>query len=362
MAVANAVTGTDADRVEPVEHVDLGQRDAGHAADRRRLAHQHRVEPAAAPLAAGDGAEFVAALAQSLPGGPLWSIWVELGRERAAADPRGIGLDDAQHEPGRAGPHAAAAAGGPGDGVGRSDERIGAMVDVEQHALCPLEQDAAAAAPGLVEVAPHRAGERQHEAGDGAEVVFQPLAIDRRLAEPGAQRVMVGTEAVEQGVKLVEMGEVAHPDRAPPDLVFIGRADAAPGRADFAGAAGVLAQAVEVAVDRQDQRAGLGDHQQVGLDPHPLAAQFLDLGLQCPRIEHHPVANHRQRAGDDPRRQQRQFVHLLADHQRMAGIMPALEPHDQVGAAGQPVDDLALALVAPLRADDGDVAQLPIPS
>src|SRR3979490_3155480 len=35
----------------------------------------------------------------------------------------------------------------------------------------------------------------------------------------------------------------------------------------------------------------------------------------------------------------------------MAGIVAALEAHDDVGLFGQPVDDLALALVAPLGPD-----------
>jgi hypothetical protein len=38
---------------------------------------------------------------------------------------------------------------------------------------------------------------------------------------------------------------------------------------------------------------------------------------------------------------------LLADDQRVAGIMAALEARNHIGPAGQPVDDLALALVAP---------------
>ena len=56
-----------------------------------------------------------------------------------------------------------------------------------------------------------------------------------------------------------------------------------------------------------------------------------------------------------PERQQRQLVGLVADDQRVAGVVAALEAHHHVGAAGEPVDDLALALVAPLGADDGDV-------
>ena len=48
-------------------------------------------------LAAGDGAELVAALAELLA-----DVIVLLGRERARADARGVGLDDAEHEAGRA--------------------------------------------------------------------------------------------------------------------------------------------------------------------------------------------------------------------------------------------------------------------
>src|SRR3546814_15501417 len=39
----------------------------------------------------------------------------------------------------------------------------------------------------------------------------------------------------------------------------------------------------------------------------------------------------------------------------MAGVVAALEAADRIGEAGQPVDDLALALVAPLRSDDGNI-------
>ncbi len=39
----------------------------------------------------------------------------------------------------------------------------------------------------------------------------------------------------------------------------------------------------------------------------------------------------------------------IADHERVAGVVPTLETHDRMGAVSQYVDDGALALVAPLQ-------------
>src|SRR5207253_813027 len=98
------------------------------------------------------------------------------------------------------------------------------------------------------------------------------------------------------------MGKVADADRAAPNLVFIGGTDAAPRRADLARTRRVFAQAVEIAMDRQDQRARLGNAQDLRSDLHALLADTLDLGLQRPGIEHHAIADHRRRTADDPAR------------------------------------------------------------
>src|SRR5690606_28202040 len=99
-----------------------------------------------------------------------------------------------------------------------------------------------------------------------AQLVEQRGAVDRRLAEAGAQGVMVRAEPVEQRLELVQVREVADADRAAADLVLVGWADAAPGGADLALARGALAQAVEVAMQRQDQRAVVGDREVLGGD------------------------------------------------------------------------------------------------
>jgi hypothetical protein len=73
-------------------------------------------------------------------------------------------------------------------------------------------------------------------------------------------------------------------------------------------------------------------------------------------IEHDAVADE---AGDpvtnDSRRNQVELVDLVADDQRVTGIVAALKAHDTLGMIGEPVNDLALALVAPLGAHDYDV-------
>src|SRR6267154_267466 len=60
------ITGADLDGVKTVENIELGQGQAVDAAGPHGLAYQRRIEPAAAPLAAGVDAELLAAAADLL--------------------------------------------------------------------------------------------------------------------------------------------------------------------------------------------------------------------------------------------------------------------------------------------------------
>ena len=84
----------------------------------------------------------------------------QLGRERAVAHPGGVGLHDAQHlvDQGRA--DAAGGAGPAGGGRRRGDVRVGAVIEVEQHALGAFEQDVLAGLDLLVQEARGVAHER----------------------------------------------------------------------------------------------------------------------------------------------------------------------------------------------------------
>jgi hypothetical protein len=146
---ATAIGGAEIDLVKAVEHVELGQRDTVDAAGLDRLPHCHRVKPAAAPLASGDDAEFAAALAELLA-----DRVVELGRKRAAADARRVGLGDTEHVADRGGCDPRPGRSLSRDRIRRGDNGVGAVIDIEHRLLRPLEQNPLAAVAGIIEQAP----------------------------------------------------------------------------------------------------------------------------------------------------------------------------------------------------------------
>ena len=111
----------------------------------------------------------------------------------------------------------------------------------------------------------------------------------------------------------------------------------------------------------QDERSVIGQHQRFGGDFHPLPLNAFDLGQHVPRVDHNTVTDHRELStAHEAGRQQRQFEDLAVDHQRMTGIVPALETDNYVCPARQPVDNLALALVAPLGSYDHYASHVPL--
>jgi hypothetical protein len=117
-----------------------------------------------------------------------------------------------------------------------------------------------------------------------------------------------------------------------------------------------LAQRVELPVEREDQAHVFGDAEIVAGDRYPLVRKSGDLVDERMRIEDDAVADHRKLAGTHhPGGQQRELVHGSPDDERMTGIVAALKAHDHVRLLGEPIDDLAFALVAPLGAHDDRV-------
>src|SRR5207237_1789409 len=108
------------------EDVELRHRERRDPVQPHRVAEGDEVEPAAAPVAAGDGAELAAELAH-----PLLRRAFDLARERAFADARDVRLRDADHavDPRRA--DAGSGRGPSGQRATGRDEGVRAVVEFE---------------------------------------------------------------------------------------------------------------------------------------------------------------------------------------------------------------------------------------
>ena len=133
-------------------------------------------------------------------------------------------------------------------------------------------------------------------------------------------------------------------------LVGVTGADAALGRADLELSELRLARRVEHHVVRHDQVRVGRDLEARGVDaPAPEAVELAD---QDPRVDHDAVPDRARLARiEDPRRDQVELELVALADDRVAGVVAALEANDDVGLLGNQVDDLALALIAPLGAD-----------
>ena len=118
-----------------------------------------------------------------------------------------------------------------------------------------------------------------------------------------------------------------------------------------ASAARLLARSIEQRVRAQDDRARRR-HSQSLLDGHAFCVQLVHLLAQ--RVERHDdtVADEaHDTVAQNAGRNQMQDRLLVADDERVPGVVAALKTHDGAGAVREHVDDGALALVAPLRPD-----------
>src|SRR3546814_258420 len=137
------------------------------------------------------------------------------------------------------------------------------------------------------------------------------------------------------------------------DLVGVGRPDAASGGADLALAQEALGDLVARAVVLRDDVRVRAHAQPRDVDA--AGAERLELVEQHLEVDDDPVADDRDDSGrQDARGQQVQRVLLVADDDGVAGVVPAVELDDPVGAITQEVGGFSLALVPPLDADDHD--------
>ena len=226
------------------------------------------------------------------------------------------------------------------------------MVEIEQRALSALEQHALAG--------PQRAIHQKRRIGD---VRGEPLGeAEMRLHDLLDVEWLQLVHALQPDVLLcgreldllpqnlrVEQVLDANPDAG--GLVGIRGADPPPGRTDLQTAELALPGAIQRDVPGHDQVGVSGDEQKVsGLVPASL--EIVELGDENARIDDAAGPDRAALGGDDPRRDLPDLVGLAGDDDRVAGVRTALVAADEIRLLGEQIDDLSLALVAPLRTDD----------
>ena len=110
------------------------------------------------------------------------------------------------------------------------------------------------------------------------------------------------------------------------------------------------------------QQVGRGRDEQAPAHRDALLLQGHDLVAQGPGVDDHAAAQQAAHAlVQHPRGHQVQHVLLAADVDGVAGVGAALVAQHPVDVLAQGVDDLALALVAPLAADDHPIVHAHLP-
>src|SRR5207247_2957496 len=87
------VAGANPNRIETIEHVQLGEGNRANPVERYAVAGHHRVEPPDPPRAARGGAVLDTDLANLLP-----QVVCQLGGHRPVADPGRVRLEDADRQ------------------------------------------------------------------------------------------------------------------------------------------------------------------------------------------------------------------------------------------------------------------------
>ena len=227
------------------------------------------------------------------------------------------------------------------------------MIDVEQRALRALEQHRGAADDGAVDLETDVLRERQQSLGKALEHAEGEIDIGALRPRGGELDVGVRDSALDQLSQALRVSQVENANAAAAVLVLVGRADSATSRSDLLAG---RALAVYELVIRQHEVRAIADVQPA-LDVDPVRDQLVDLREQRLDVEHHSVADRAPHAGvQNSARDLVEHERLVADVHGVAGVGAALVANDPVRALGEDINELALAFVSPLRADDDDGA------
>jgi hypothetical protein len=140
-------------------------------------------------------------------------------------------------------------------------------------------------------------------------------------------------------------------------FVFIGRADAATGRAYAPFAAKSFPSEINRFVVGHDEMRRLADFEQRDVRKTALFLQSIYLFHQYVWVDHDAIAEDAYFAlVEHSGRNEANDSFLPVDDQGMTGVVTALKPHDDIGLLGEQVDHFSFAFIAPLNANYNESA------
>ena len=247
------VGNADGDFIECAQDVQLRQEEIREAVHSHGVAGDEDVEPTAAAVAAGGDAHLAANGAQCL------AVLVEqFSGEGSGAHTGGVSLEDPQRAGDARGADSRTRAGTAGGGVGRRDERVGAVVDVQQRSLGSFEKNHVAAIEGLVKQQRRVHDVRAQRFGVTEHLLDDAIGVDRPTVENLHQELVTRLECgFDFCLQDAGVEEVLNANADAPDLVHVRRADASARGADARFAQESFADLVHLDVVRGDQ-VGVG--------------------------------------------------------------------------------------------------------
>ena len=178
------------------------------------------------------------------------------------------------------------------------------------------------------------------------------IDLEPRLgAERGEEGVLLGHGPLELRPERGLVEEVLEADARARRAILVRRPDPPAGRPDLRPAEPGLAGDVERPVVRQDHVRGEARPEPARVDA--ARGQRVELVDQRRRVDDDARPDERDDVRiEDPGRDEVELEDLVAEHQRVAGVVAALVADDEGGLLGEEVGGLALPLVAPLEPDD----------
>ena len=234
------------------------------------------------------------------------------------------------------------------------------MVDVQVDALGAFEQDVLTGGLGLLDLGGGVLQIGRDARSDGQQL-FADLVLVQGvvLVELAQQDVLFQQGVMHFFAHQLRVGQVTGTQAHAGGLVLIAGADAATGGADLLAGTLGFAGIVQALVVGHDQVGLFADAQTAGGHVDALGRQFVHFLEEDEGVQHHTVADQAVFAlVQDARGDQVQDGLLALDLDGVAGVVAALETHDQPALRAEHVHNLSLALVAPLGADNDRICHI----